>query len=394
MDKTFISLFSSGVWAVIKAALILLLAFAAAAIVKSLTVKLFAKTKLSAVLGKADIDNENKIAVFIGKLMYLLVFLLFVPGIFESLGMNGVSMPILNLLNVMWGYVPNILAAVIVLWIGFFVSKLIRDICVSAFNKIKVDRLQAIAGIEVESSAKLSNTLAYIVYVLILVPVIIAALQVLDIKAVSEPAIKMLHIIFGFIPNILVALIVIVVGCMLAKLAGSIVENLIATSGLDSKVSKLLGNGDQNFTLSKVIGKIVHAVTVLFFVVEGFGVLHLQVLNNIGNAIISYIPYVLAAVLIMAACFVCNTAVQNSLQRRGHASYALFCKCIIYTIGGFMVLNELGISSEIVNITFVLIVAAFAFAFAVAFGIGGREFAGKILKKFEDKCSEKQEENE
>lgn len=387
MDKTFYSLFSTEAWAVIKAALLLILAFVVAAIVKSLVVKLFTRTKLSAVLKKSDEANEGNTIEFIGKLAHLLVFLLFIPGIFGSLGMNEISMPILNLSNIMWGYIPNILAAVIVLWVGLFIAKLVRDILIPVFNKMKVNHLQEIAGMEVADTAKLSNTLAYIVYVLILVPVIITALQVLDIKAVSDPAIKMLDIIFEFIPHILAALIIIVVGCMLAKLAGNIVENLIASAGLDSKLSSLLNRTDHPFILSKVIGKTVHVVIVVFFIVESFGVLHLQVLNNIGNAIISYMPYVLAAVLIMIACFVCNTIVQNLLQKSGHMSYSLISKCGIYVIGAFMVLNELGIASEIVNAAFILIIAGLAVAFAIAFGVGGREFAGKVLSKFYDSCN-------
>jgi len=72
------------------------------------------------------------------------------------------------------------------------------------------------------------------------------------------------------------------------------------------------------------------------------------------------------------------------LQKGKHAGFALVCKCAVYAIGIFMVLNELGIASEIVNTAFVLIVAALAVAFALAFGIGGKDFAGRALKRMED----------
>ena len=214
------------------------------------------------------------------------------------------------------------------------------------------------AGIEVEGSAKLSYTLSYIVYVLILIPVIISALQALDMKAVSEPAIQMLNIIFGFIPYILVALIIIVVGCMVAKMSGKIVESLIAAAGLDAKLIKLFSDERKNFMLSKVAGRTVHTVMVIFFVVESFGVLRLQVLNDIGRNVISYMPYVLAAVLILMLCYIGSMAAEKAMRKNGHTGYALLCKCAIYTVGGFMVLNELGIAEEIVNSAFLLIIAA------------------------------------
>ncbi len=161
MKEMFTSFLSTGAWAIIKSVLLLILAFIAAKIVKSLVIKLFTKTKLNNLLGKSDAAKESreKTIEFIGKLMYLLVFLLFVPGIFESLGMQEVSSPILNLLNTMWGYLPNILAAVVVLCVGFFIAKLVRELLIPVFNKIKVNRLQEKAGIEVEDSAKLSTPL-------------------------------------------------------------------------------------------------------------------------------------------------------------------------------------------------------------------------------------------
>lgn len=381
MNEMFTSLFSGGLWAVIKALLILLLAFITAAIVKALVVKLFTKTKLSSLLGKEKTVN------FIGKLVHLLVFLLFVPGIFENLGMREVSSPILNLLNTLWGYLPNILAAALVLWVGFFIAKLVRELLLPVFDKLKINTLQEKAGIQVTDTGRLSNTLSYIIYVLILIPVIIAALQVLNIQAVSTPAIRMLDTIFAFIPNIFAALVIIIIGCMVAKFSGSIVENLIASAGLDAKLAQQLPDQEKPFVLSKVVGTIVHTVMVIFFIVESFGVLHLDILTNIGNAVIGYMPYVLASALILLACYICDGLAGKALAKSNHAVFALISRVMIYTIGIFMALNELGIATEIVNTAFILIIAALAVAFAISFGIGGRSFAAKLLKKLEGTCN-------
>lgn len=388
MSELFSTFLTTGAWAVIRAVLLLLVAFLCAKIVKSLVNKVLSKTKLGVDDSSSDTASEGrgKTVDFLGRLMYLLVFLLFVPGIFDSLGLGEMSAPILNLLNTMWGYLPNVLAAVIVLWVGFFIAKLVRELLVPVFGKLKVNRLQEKAGLDVTDSAKLSNTLAYIVYVLILIPVVITALQVLNIQAISAPAVKMLDVIFAFIPNILAALMIIVIGCTIAKFAGGIVESLIASAGLDAKLSNLLDSKAPQFILSRVIGRTVSTVMVIFFIVESFSVLHLQVVTDIGSAIIGYLPYVLAAVLILMACYVVNAIIQKALRKGEHTGAALVSKCAIYTIGVFMVLNELGIAGEIVNTAFILIVAALAVAFAISFGIGGREFAGRMLKRLEDAC--------
>lgn len=387
--SSFLAAIGNGVWSVIAAALILVAAFIVAAIVKSLVLKLLGKGKMGEFLDKMDSAGGEDAKAgstkeFIGKLVHLLVFLLFVPGIFSVLGMKEVISPITGLLNTVWGYVPNIVAAVIVLVVGCFVAKLVRQLLIPVFNKLNVDKIQEKAGVEVPSSAKLSGTLAYIVYVLILIPMIVMALDVLNISVISTPAVHMLDMIFSFIPNIFVGLVIIVIGCMIGKFVSQIVTRLIASAGLDAKLSRLLDDEKGKFELSKFAGTVVNVVVVIFFVVEGVNVLKLEVLTNIGAAVIGYMPAVLSAVLIFVICFVAGSVASRALVSRGHVAYGLIAKCAILTVGVFMVLSQLGIAAEIVNTTFKLLLAALAVAFAIAFGAGGREFASHTLKKLED----------
>ena len=327
----------------------------------------------------------------IGKLVYLIVFLLFVPSIFSTLGMKEVSAPIITLLDTIWGYVPHIVAAVIVLVVGFLIARLVRQILVPVFAKLNVDKLQEKAGIEVTSNDKLSNTLAYIVYVLILIPMIIMALDVLHINVISDPAVHMLNIIFGYIPNIFVALVIIVIGCYIGKFVGQIVTRLIASAGLDSKLTKLLDNDKQKFVLSKFVGTLVQVIVIISFVVEGVDVLKLQILTNIGAVVIGYIPALLSAVIILAISYFASSIAEKALRKNGYEKFAVVAKTVIIVLGVFMILSQLSIASTIVNSAFKLILAALAVAFAISFGIGGKEFAAHSLKKLEDSLEKKDE---
>ncbi len=388
-----------GVGSIIAAALILVIAFVAAAIVKSLVLKLVDKTKLKDVLAKVDnADKPGSGREFIGKLVYLLVFLLFVPGIFSALGLGSVMAPISNILNTIWGYVPNLVAAAIVLMVGNLIARLVRQLLVPVFDKLNVNKIQEKAGIEVKNADKLSNTLAYIVYVLILIPTVIMALNVLNITVISVPAVSMLNSVIGFIPNIVIGLVIIVIGCMIGKLVGQIVTKLIASAGLDAKLQGLLDEKSQKFVLSKVTGGVVYAVVVIFFVVEGLNVLKLDVLTEVGASVIAYMPKALAAVLILAAALIASSMVEKALRKSGMNTYAVVAKAAILVVGVFMVLSQLGIAAGIVNDAFFLIeilsyfpLAALAVAFAIAFGVGGREYAAKALKKLEEKSEDKKE---
>lgn len=380
--ETLEAFFGAGLWAVIKTVLILLLAFIVSAVVKSAVTKLLAKTKL----GKgAEGQEAGNALTMIGKLVHLVVFLLFVPGVFESLGLNNVSAPILSLLNTIWGYLPNILAAVLILWIGCYIAKLVRELLAPALNKLEVNRLQKMAGMEVSETGKLSNTLAYLVYVLILIPVIITALQALNIRAISEPAVQMLTMIFKFLPYLLAAVIIFVVGWVIAKLLGAIAERVIAATGVDAKLRTAVGQEESKWVLSSVIGKTLRTVLVIFFVVEGINALHMEVLTQIGATVIGYLPYVLAAAIIFIGCWIGNAFAKKVLVKNGHKTAALVTQCAIYTVGAFLILSQLGIAKELVNAAFILILAALAVAFAISFGVGGKDFAGRALEKLEGK---------
>ena len=383
------SFLHSGLGSVVKAVLLLILAYIVASIVKTAVTKLLSTEKVANIVGKADGNQPpGTTAGLIAKLVYLLVFLLFVPGIFGALGADSVSAPILGMLNKVWAYVPNILAAAIILSIGFFVARLVRQLLIPVFDRIRVDKLQERAGIDVKDNAKLSSTLAYIVYVLILIPIIIIALQALKIDAISVPAINTLQTVFNFIPNIIVAALIILVGCIIGTFAGQIISRLIATTGVDSKVRDLTDSKMAGFTLSKVVGIVVQALIIVFFVVEGLNVLKLDVLSNIGTTIIAYLPQVLAALLIMGiAIFLANLAAKF-MNNNGLGTYAFLAKIGILVIGAFMVLNQLGIATGIVNSAFIIILAALAVAFAIAFGIGGRDFAKKTLEDASKKIEE------
>lgn len=373
------------IWPVLQALLVLAAAFIVAGIIKSLVVKLLAKEKVAKALGKVDPEGKGGLAQFIAKAVYLLVFMLFVPAIFGSLGLSVIFTPVANIFNAIWAYVPNIIAAAIVLVVGFMIAKLVRQLLIPVFDKINVNKLQEKAGIEVANSDKLSVTLAYVVYYLILIPMIVMALDVLNISVISKPATDILNSILGFIPNILVALIIIIIGCMIGKFVGQIVTRLIATAGLDAKLAKLLDKDDQKFSLSKLVGTVVNVIIVIFFVVEGLNVLELKVLTNVGTVVIGYMPVALSAVIIAVVAFFASSVAEKALKKNGKTTYALIAKVAIFTVAGFMILSQLGIAAEIVNTAFKLVLAAVAIAVALAFGLGGKEFAANTLKKIEEK---------
>ena len=286
--------FWSNVPDVIVALLVLILAFIVAAIAKALATKLVKIAGLERGLAKAGIDKENvsKTTNFLGQLVYLIVFVLFLPGIFEKLGLNNVATPIVSMMNTLMTYLPNIIGAIIIAMVGLFIAKLVKELLSPLFGKLKINEKLAKLGINTEK------------------------VNVADILATAA-----------------------------------------------------------------------YVVIAVFFVVEALSTLQLSILTRIGNDIVAYLPYALSAAAVLLIAFILGSWVESTLAKKFSVSKftALAAKVAIIITGVFMALSQLGVASTLVNSTFIITIGAIAVAFAISFGLGGREFASHQMKKLEQK---------
>ena len=369
--------------------LLIVVAFVVANLAKKLVVKVLNAVKAEKLLGKIGAKEEvAKSAIdFISKLVYFVVFLLFLPSALSKLGMNSVASPIIGMVDTFIEFIPKLIATGIIIVVGLFVATMVKDLLASALKAVKVDALQEKAGIKANENTSFSSIIANVVYGVIVLVVITTGLDQLGINAISAPANNIVSSIFAVIPNVLAAIVIIAAGVFIAKLVAKLLESLLAGVGADSLVEKVTGNASKKVALSKVISTVVKYVLVIIFLVQGINVLKLPVLSEIGAAVIGYLPAVLTAVIILAiGMFAANTAEAALVKKFPNAkASALVVKVVIYVFVGFVCLSQLGVAIAVVEKTFVLVVAALCVAFAVAFGIGGRTFAANMLEKLEKK---------
>ncbi len=381
---------------VFSAILLLILALIVAYLAKRIVTKLLKMVnvdKYTEKIGLADEATGSSVE-FIGKLVFLIVFLLFLPGVLDKLGMQNVSAPITSMVSQFLNYIPNILAAIVILVVGLFIAKLIRQLLTPILRRLNVDKIQEKAGISTTENTTVSSVISYLVYVLILIPVAIAALQVLNISAISEPAIAMLDKIILFLPNIFAAIAIIIIGLFISKIVGKLLTEILAGVGTDKLVEKIVPEDKtklRSFSLSKGIGDLVKYILILLFFVEAINILKLQVLQAVGAAIIAYLPLVISAIIIMGvSLFVASWVESLLLKKFTDMKIAAFVvKAAIITLAVFMTLNQLGIATSIVNAAFIIVLGAVAVAFAISFGVGGRDAASNVLEVLQKKhCSE------
>ena len=175
---------------VIYALLLFLLAWIIAKGVKALITKGFVKMGFHKALSKAPIiqnkEQGEDILSIIGNIVYYLIFILFLPSILNALGMNSVSEPITNMMDRMLSFIPNLIAAAIILVLGVFIARLIKDLVFKFLQSLHIDswyqKLNPDSAGEAPNQYALSNVLANIVYVFVLIPVITMALDALNIQ--------------------------------------------------------------------------------------------------------------------------------------------------------------------------------------------------------------------
>ena len=386
----------SGIPNVIKAVLLLLIAWGVAVLARNLFEKLLVKVGAGRALSRTplvvDEKQGNQVIESIAKFIYLLVFILFLPSVFSALNMSDVSSPITSMMSQFLGFIPNLIAAAIMIIIGVFIARLVKTLFLQFFNTLNLDKwFRKISPEKVtydETQATLSTVLANVIYVVILIPFITMSLDALNIQTISHPIQSVLDTVLAFLPNIFVAIILVIVGYYIAKFVGNLLTNLLQGTGVNNIYSKLGFTKETNttFDLAKFLGTLVQVIIVLFFTVEALNTINLSILNTIGGAVIGYLPFLLSAVLILGTGLLVASLVSNWIKKNTNSSVsAILIKTVIITFAVFMTLDQLQFATSIVNIAFLLILGGLMVAFAISFGIGGREFAKNQLAKLQNK---------
>ncbi|MDN3018045.1 mechanosensitive ion channel [Paenibacillus sp. BSR1-1] len=383
----------------LKAALILLLAWAVATLLRMLFHKGSAMFHLPSRLvgwrmAESETSAQNKINS-IAKALFYFVLLLFLPGVLGALQLEGVSEPVAGILSGLLSFIPKLFAAALIVLVGWLIAKIVRDILTNFLSSIGTEKLGERFGLKMEGTS-LSVIAGNIAFILILIPTIITALEKLDLKGVSEPAVAMLHNVVTLIPNIAVAVILILAGITLGKWVEKLVAQMLWRLRFDHLFQQM-GIGSvkpeqSKYSLSKIVGLLVKIVVVLLFTVEALQIVGLDFLVTLATGVIAYLPMLFAALVILGiGLYVGNLVeriLQNILKNTYSRTLAAIAKYTIFTITVFMALDQIGVAHSIVNAAFILVLGGLTLAFGLSFGLGGRDFASKYLRKLDNKIDQ------
>lgn len=197
-----------------------------------------------------------------------------------------------------------------------------------------------------------------------------------------------------FLPALIGALIILVVGWLLSGFLARLIERALRAVGLESAVERS-GIGDfvrrsgTRMTISGVIATLVKYFIFLIFVQAAANVLGIPQLTEIINRIILFIPNVVVAMTIIVigsliARFL-SGLVRSSVSELGVGNPNLLASLTQYIILGFSVIaaiDQLGIAAVLVNTLLIGLIGSVALAIGLAFGLGGRDVAAQITQSW------------
>ena len=348
-------------------------------------------------LGRKARTTGGNIGKSLGKAVFWVLWLVFImmglsrfPQLAEPL--QGIK----EMLNSIFAYVPNIVGAGLLFFIGWVLARIFREAATSTLEAAQVDTLVAKIGSETDSgvgSKAISKTLGTLLFAFVLFVFALAALNVLKIESISGPLTDMLQKITDYVPQVFAASVVLGLFVLVGKFVANLIRTTLPAMGVDKSLETLGaldGEATTNVVPSRIIAMIAFIGIVLTGAVAAVNILGISQLTEIFSTLLNLGgSIVMGAIIIGAGLFIANL-VSKILSETSGALAARVVKYATILLFTFMGLNYMGIDGEIVDTAFKSFVWAAAFAAgvggAIAFGLGGREWAkGKLGTWFPNK---------
>ncbi|GHA81076.1 mechanosensitive ion channel [Cognatilysobacter bugurensis] len=413
------------------------LAWLVATVVRSIVNRALGATKLDERLSQGA--DMQPISNTMGNVAYWLVLLLFLPAIVGTLQIDGLMEPLTGMTSSLLGILPNLFAAAVIAVVGWIVAKAVRGLVTNLLAATGMDRFSQ--GHEATRGMKLSQLGGTLAFILIIVPTLIAALDALQIEAISEPLTGMLEIFLYAVPNVLAAAAILLIAWFLGRFVAELVTRLLANLGFD-RVPERIGLGhafaptsqsdeptiavtdttlstgetagtpgidvplsstgtttvrptstmtpalrSPRVSLSELGGRVALFFIMLFATVEAASLLGFEGVHDLLETFIEFGANVLLGLVIFVVGYWLADLAANAIQRANRDNSIGLARIARVAILGLVIamgLRAMGIADEIVNLAFGLVLGAVAVAVALAFGLGGRDAAGRIAQRWAD----------
>ncbi|MEO6225829.1 MAG: mechanosensitive ion channel [Sphingomicrobium sp.] len=341
----------------------------------------------------------------LGTIAKLIIWLVGIMAALRFLGVGQILAPINELVTDIFAFLPRLIGAGLIFFVGLIVARIVKSLVETVLIAANVDGLLARIGIGSTSGtvrsdptavppgaapgatrASLARAAGVLVFALIIIPVAIAAFQVLGIEAISGPAIAMLNEILSAIPRVLAAALWIGIAFVAARFLKTIIEAILPPTGFDDAV-RSTGVIPATVSPSRVVANVAMIAVILTASIEaakqlggGTIAIFLAQVTELGGKVI------FGTLIIVVGIFLARIIANLVGSGTGEGGYAqVLVRYAIIALFTAIGLTFMGLADQIVMMAFGLILGSAAVATALAFGLGGRDAAARTLETWADR---------
>ena len=331
--------------------------------------------------------NSEKSVKFVSQSAYFLVYLFFIPAILNALGIYGITAPLQAMFAVILIYLPRVIAAVFILFVGLWAARIIRRAVFGFWESAKLSSFMHLpenAGI---SGFRLGKLFGSIAWVLVVIPVAAAALTALNIEMLSGAVSGFFNLLLGVSGNIAGAVLVLLVAFIGARIAESAARKLSEAVSVDTIVKK---SGawrieDGKNSISPVIGKVVFVSLMLLGMEAACGIMGFDGLSAVVRRFIIFGGNLVLSAIILTVGMIIAGFAAKLLNEADNGILPVLIRWTIIIFASALALSNLDIGRGIVEVVAAMIFGGLCLAIGLAFGLGGREFAAGILESWQRK---------
>ena len=328
---------------------------------------------------------QPSVGAKLGDAAFWLVLLFALPQALHALQMDVIVGPLDAMIGSLFAFLPSLFAAALIFAIGLFAANIARRATVATLAATNADGWATKIGFK----SGVTGVAGHLVYALVVIPVAIAALEALHVDAIAAPAVGVLRATLDAIPRLFGAAIILAIVMAVARFVAGLVHETLPTLGFDDALLSLgVGKGPGGYSPSALAARAVMIAIVLFGAVEAASILNFQAATVILANVLELAGRVAFGAAIIFAGVLIARALGDAVARAAgdNAGFvAMLTRAAVIALSVAMGLRFMGLAPEIVTLAFGLILGSIAVAAALAFGLGGRSGAGRLVDEWVDR---------
>lgn len=338
-------------------------------------------------LGKVPFLEKHELIKPIASFVKAILTIFVLMAVLQHFGLTDVLMPLQNMVDQFLSAVPRIIGAGVVAYAGWVIAKIVSELAGVGLKKVD----EKLAEKTDNQSIELAKFGSAFIFGGILLPIIVAALGVLDIPAISNPASDMLNELMAAVPNIVGAAIILLVTYFVTKFVIYMLSGLLNGMHINTLPEKLgiAGLFGEKFTPLCLIGGSIMCFSMLAATTAALNTLGIEILSNIFAKVLEFGGGILVGALILIIGNFLSKLAYNSIIKSSNALLARVAQFAILGLVLGMGLKAMGLADSIVTMAFGFTIGAVAVALALAFGLGGRDAAKELSDHWVSKVTKK-----